>query len=274
MGEKGKDINTDIGNLVKKGLPIKVQESLDILRVIGNEAVHPGQLDLKDDIKKEANPEKAKILQRFFKTGKGEYGEGDIFLGITVPQSREIAKKYISIQLEEINLLLQSKIHEERLIALLILVENYKKSTQKDKELIFNFYLNNAKYINNWDLVDLTADKIAGHYLYDKPKDILYKLAKSDNLWKKRISIISTFYFIKNNEFNETLKISEILIKDNHDLIQKAVGWMLREIGKRSPETEEEFLNKHYRIMPRTTLRYAIEKFPESKRQAYLKGKI
>lgn len=228
---------------------------------------------LKEEIKSKSNSEKAKIFQRFFKTGKGQYGEGDIFLGITVPQSRILAKKYSSISFDNINSLLQSKIHEERLIALLILVDNYHKSNN-NKESIYNFYLNNIEYINNWDLVDLTADKIMGNYLSDKHKDILFKLAKSDNLWERRISIISTFNFIKNNQFNETLKISQILLNDKHDLIHKAVGWMLREIGKRNQEIEEQFLQKNYKSMPRTMLRYAIERFPEEKRLAYMKGKI
>ena len=227
---------------------------------------------IKQDIIKEANSEKAKILQGFFKTGKGEYGEGDIFLGITVPQSRKIAKKYSSLQLKEISLLLQSKVHEERLIALLILVEKYNKA--QDKNQIFDFYLKNTKYINNWDLVDLTADKIMGNFLLNKSREVLYNLAKSDNLWERRIAIISTFHFIKNNQFNETLKIAEILLKDDHDIIHKAVGWMLREIGKRDLSILESFLKKYYNRMPRTALRYAIEKFPEDKRQAYLKEKF
>ena len=228
----------------------------------------------KEEIKKESNPEKAKILQGFFKTGKGQYGEGDIFLGITVPQSRKLAKKYSNLALEEIKILLESRIHEKRLIALLILVENYKIAYEKTKDKIYNFYLSNTKRINNWDLVDLTADKIIGHYLINRNKEILYKLAKSENLWERRISIISTFNFIKNNQFQETLKISEILLNDKHDLIHKAVGWMLREIGKRNLSLLESFLFKHYKSMPRTMLRYAIERFPEDKRLAYLKGEV
>ncbi len=228
---------------------------------------------LKQDLKILSNKEKAKVLQGFFKTGPGEYGEGDIFLGIIVPKSREMAKKYSGLSLEEIKSLLESKIHEERLIALLILVNNYQKYSDKQEE-IYNFYLSNSKKINNWDLVDLTADKIVGHYLINKPKDILYELSKSENIWERRISIISTFNFIKNNKFDETLKISQILLNDKHDLIHKAVGWMLREIGKRNQEIEEQFLQRNYKSMPRTMLRYAIEKFSEDKRQAYLKGKI
>ncbi len=230
--------------------------------------------DLEKDIKKAANKKRAKVLQKFFKTGKGEYGEGDIFLGITVPETRKIAKKYIDLDILSIDLLLNSKIHEERLLALLILVENYKKSNDERKYQILDFYLRNTKKINNWDLVDLTADKILGDYLNDKPKDILYNLAQSSNLWERRIAIISTFYFTKNNQFDETQKIAEILLNDKHDLIQKAVGWMLREIGKRDKKTLKDFIKINYKKMPRTTLRYAIEKFPEEERQKYLIGEI
>ncbi len=223
---------------------------------------------LKQDLQKLANKEKAIVYSRFFKTAPGEYGYGDIFLGLSVPQQREIAKKYSNINLNDIQKLLKSKIHEHRLTALLILIEKYKKTNNK-KEFI-NFYLNNTKYINNWDLVDLSAHQILGNYLVDKDKSILYKLAKSNSLWERRISIIATYHFIKNNKFDETLKISKILLNDNHDLIQKAVGWMLRELGKISNETEEKFLNLHYKNMPRTMLRYAIERFDENKKKFYL----
>lgn len=229
--------------------------------------------DLKSDLKKEANPEKAKLLQGFFKTGKGEYGEGDIFLGVTVPETRKIAVKHKDIRLKEIESLLKSEIHEERLCALLLLVHNYQKHKEKQAE-IFNFYLKNTTYINNWDLVDLSSHKIVGHFLFDKNKSILYKLANSENLWEKRISIISTFYFISKREFSDSLRIAEILLNDKHDLIHKAVGWMLREIGKKDLETLECFLKFHYKNMPRTMLRYAIEKLPEKRRKAYLIGKI
>jgi len=230
--------------------------------------------ELKREIKKNANPQKAELLQRFFKTGPGEYGEGDIFLGIMVPVQRAIAKKYKELSLKDIRKLLNSNIHEERLIALLILVEQYKKGNEQKKEDIFTFYHLNRKRINNWDLVDLTAHIISGSYLMNKDKSILYKLAESENIWERRIAVISTFHFIKNNVFDHSLGIAEKLLNDKHDLIHKAVGWMLREIGNRDMNTEEGFLEKHYKKMPRTMLRYAIEKFPEKKRLAYLKGNI
>ena len=222
---------------------------------------------LKSELEQLSNPSKAKIQSSFFKTSKRQYNESDIFLGVTVPETRKIANKYLNLQLTEIQQLLSSKIHDHRLIALLILVENYKKT--KDKN-IPQFYLQNLKQVNNWDLVDLSADKILGQYLLDKDKSILYKLAQSNNLWERRVAIISTFQFIKNNQFEDTLKISEILLNDKHDLIHKAVGWMLRELGKRNQELEEQFLKKHYQKMPRTMLRYAIEKFDGEKRKQYL----
>ncbi|MEK6937095.1 MAG: DNA alkylation repair protein [Nanoarchaeota archaeon] len=234
---------------------------------------------LKRDLNNLKNNEKSIILSGFFKTGKGQYGEGDSFLGISVPDQRKIAKKYLSLKLEDIQNLLEANIHEYRLTALLILVEKFKKSflknfSQEDSEEIISFYLKNTKKVNNWDLVDLTAPNILGAYLLNKNRDILYTLAKSDNLWEKRIAVISTFVFIKNNDFKDTLEISKILLKDKHDLIHKAVGWMLREVGKKSLKTETDFLSKNYKEMPRTTLRYAIEKFPEKQRKFYLNAKI
>ena len=228
------------------------------------------------ELKSLANPEQAKILQRFFKTNKGEYGEGDIFLGIKVPVQREVAKRYKDLLLKDIQKLINSKIHEERLIGLFILIHKYNKTSADKKKEIFYFYLNNTKRINNWDLVDLSAPNIVGDYLlnnYNK-KQLIYNLAKSKNLWEKRISILATFAFIKKERFEDTLAISEILLNDKHDLIHKSVGWMLREIGKRDQKAEEKFLKKHYNNMPRTMLRYAIERFEETKRQKYLKGKV
>ncbi len=229
---------------------------------------------LKKDLRSQASKEKAKILQRFFKTGPGEYGEGDVFLGVTVPKVRSVARQYLKLPFSDVKKLLQSKVHEERLCALLILVEKFGQADAKEQKQLYGFYLLNTKYINNWDLVDLSADKIVGTYLMDKPKSILTKLAHSKNMWERRIAIIATFRFIKNNQFNKTLKIAKLLLYDEHDLLHKAVGWMLREVGKRSLETEEVFLRKYYKNMPRTMLRYAIERFQEKKRQAYLKGRI
>ena len=218
--------------------------------------------------------EKAKVSQRFFKTGPGEYGEGDVFVGVKVPELRKLAKEYQKITVKEVKQLLRSAIHEERLLALFILVRKYSKGNETEKKRIYELYLKNTQFINSWDLVDSSAHHIIGAFLVDKSKEPLYSLAKSMNLWERRISIISTFYFIKHDKYAETLKISEILLTDEQDLIHKAVGWMLREIGKRHMPTEEKFLRKHYKRMPRTMLRYAIEKFPEDKRQGYLKGKI
>ena len=234
---------------------------------------------LQNELKLEKNEEKRVILQRFFKTKKWEYAQGDEFYGIIVPKVREKAKKYFEeLDLEQVKELLHSKIHEERLCALFILIEKYKnkKSTPKNKKEIYKLYLNNTKFINNWDLVDLSAPNIVGNYLFENRKEIkvLEKLAKSELLWDKRISIVSTLYFIREKEFDSTIKISKILLQDEHDLIQKAVGWMLREVGKMDLKIEENFLKENYKIMPRTMLRYAIEKFPEEKRQKYLKGKI
>ena len=230
--------------------------------------------EIKKKLKRIENKEKARKHQRFFKTGPGEYGEGDIFLGVTVPELRKLAKEYKTIGPNEINQLLQSPIHEERLLSLFLLIHRYSKGDEPEKKRIYEFYLKNAKFINNWDLVDSSAGHIVGAFLFGKSKNPLYDLVKSKNLWKRRISIISTFYFIKHNQFGDTLQISKILLSDKEDLIHKAVGWMLREIGKRDMIIEENFLKTHYKNMPRTMLRYTIEKFPESKRQRYLKGKI
>ncbi len=227
--------------------------------------------DLKKELNLYANFEKANLLQRFFKTGKGQYGEGDIFIGVMVPNTRKVAKKFINLSLSEIEKLLYSKIHEERLCALLILVEKFAMANLGEREKIYYFYIKNAKQVNNWDLVDLSAPKIVGEYLLNKDKSILYKFAISRNLWEKRISILSTFTFIKNGKYKNSLKIAKILLKDKHDLIHKAVGWMLREVGKKDLAEEEKFLKKYYKIMSRTMLRYAIEKFPEEKRREYLR---
>ncbi len=220
------------------------------------------------------NKKRAKILQGFFKTGHGEYGEGDILLGIRVPDLRKLAKEYQDIPSRDVRQLIKAPIHEERMLALLILVRKYSKGTETEKKRIYDLYLRNTRFINNWDLVDVTAEHIVGNFLMNKSRKPLYSLAKSKFLWDRRISIMSTFHFIKHHDFSDTLKIAEILISDKEDLIHKAVGWMLRETGKRHMPTEEKFLIKYYKSMPRIMLRYAIERFPESKRQKYLKGKI
>jgi len=225
---------------------------------------------LKNEMNALANPEKARILSGFFKTGPGQYGEGDIFLGITVPESRRIAKKYSGMPLNQAEQLLSSRIHEHRLVSILMLVHRFDVSDRKGKKSIADFYLKNTARINNWDLVDLSADKILGGYLLDRDRSVLRRLAKSENVWQRRIAIVSTYHFIKNNQFDDTLRISEMLLDDKHDLIQKAVGWMLREIGKKDIKAEEKFLLKHCRKMPRTMLRYAVERFPERKRLLYL----
>ncbi len=226
---------------------------------------------LKKELKSLADYRQAKILSSFSKTGKGEYGEGDKFLGIKVPIQRKIAKQYKELSLRDLEKLLNSKIHDYRQIALFILIDKYNRSEARTKKEIFSLYLKNTNHINNWDLVDSSAPHIVGNYLIDKSRNVLYKFAKSKNLWERRIAMLSTYAFIKNNDFIDTLKISRILLTDSHDLIHKAVGWMLREVGNRNREAEEIFLKKHYRKMPRTMLRYAIEKFPENKRKFYLK---
>jgi 3-methyladenine DNA glycosylase AlkD len=216
------------------------------------------------------NADKAAIFQRFFKTGKGEYGEGDIFYGISVPQSKMLAKRFVSIPSNELEALLTSNIHEIRFICLQIMVLKYQKF-QNERDSIYKIYLRNARCINNWDLVDCSAYKIVGEHLLNGNRDILYELAHSKNLWEKRISIISTFRFIQNKEHRDTLKISEILLHDEHDLIHKAVGWMLREVGKRiGQEKEEIFLKKYYKAMPRTMLRYSLEHFPREMKDFYM----
>ena len=224
-----------------------------------------------DELKQVALPSKTQQLQRFFKTGKDEYGEGDVFLGIKVPQIRSIVRKYWKeTNLKVAEELLHSKYHEMRMCALLILVERYKKIAS-EREKIFRIYIASAKYINNWDLVDLTAPQIVGGYLADKPKTILYQFAKSKNLWERRIAILTTFNYIYQGESQETIKIARILLHDPHDLIHKAVGWMLREVGKRVDEKIlTNFLDKRYKEMPRTMLRYAIERLPEETRKYYL----
>jgi 3-methyladenine DNA glycosylase AlkD len=229
---------------------------------------------IKNELKRIANPAHAKVLQRFFKTGKGEYGEGDLFRGIKIPVLRKLVKKYPDVPLAGVQALLTSTFHEDRMLALLILMAHYAKAGDAGKKHICAMYLRNTRYINNWDLVDATAHHIAGHYLMDKTREPLYRLARSEMLWERRIAIIATFHYIRQNRFYDTLKIAGMLIEDPHDLIHKAVGWMLREVGKRDLRAEEQFLKTNYRQMPRIMLRYAIERFPEAKRRKYLAGTL
>jgi len=230
--------------------------------------------EIKDRLQKLGNKKRAENSKRFFKTGPGEYGEGDIFLGIPVPELRKLSKAYCHIPLAAAETLLKSPIHEERLLALFILVLGYSKGDAKTQKRIYSLYLQNTKFVNNWDLVDASAHYIVGPFLMDKSRKPLYRLATSKSLWERRIAIMATFHFIRHNNFSETLNIAETLISDSEDLIHKAVGWMLREVGKRDLQIEEAFLKTRYMEMPRTMLRYAIEKFPATKRQRYLKGKI
>ena len=225
-------------------------------------------------IKSLGDAEKAKNLQWFFKTGPGEYGEGDVFAGLRVPEIRKLAKEYRSLSLSTAVTLLQSPIHEARLLALLIMVQAYKQGDAVLKGQIFSIYLQNTRFINSWDLVDLSAHHIVGAHLCDTSHDPLYTLAASDLIWERRISIMATFHFIRKGRFATALSIAQKLLQDREDLIHKAVGWMLREIGNRDRAAEESFLRAYYKTMPRTMLRYSIEKFPEDLRQNYLKGKI
>jgi 3-methyladenine DNA glycosylase AlkD len=221
-----------------------------------------------------ASAKKAKLLQGFFKTGPGQYGEGDIFLGVVVPDLRKVAGEFQGVSLTETRTLLTSVTHEERLLALLLLVRAYEQGDARIRSKVYELYLKSTKYINNWDLVDLSAPNIVGKHLEKRGRKPLYDLAGSRDLWKRRIAVLSTFAFIKQNDFDDSLAIAAILLPDEHDLIHKAVGWMLREVGKRSLAAEERFLRQYYKKMPRTMLRYAIERFPEPKRKRYLDGKV
>lgn len=225
-------------------------------------------------LRKLGSRQRACVLKRFFKTAPGEYGEGDVFVGLRVPEIRKLSQEYQALPLTEIIRLLKSPIHEARLLALVILVRAYAQGEASIQERIFNLYLQNTRFINNWDLVDVSAEHIIGAYLKDRNRSPLKALATSDLLWDRRISILATFHYIKRGEFAWTLRIAELLLRDPEDLVHKAVGWMLRETGKRDRPAEEKFLKAHCKIMPRTMLRYAIEKFPEKLRQQYLRGAI
>lgn len=218
------------------------------------------------------NPEQARFHTRFFKTGPGEYGEGDKFLGLCVPVLRKMAQQYRHLPLTEIEVLLHSPFHEARLLAVIIMVKAYQSGTAQDCEALFQCYINHSYRINNWDIIDVSAPHIVGAHLYGKSPALLHKLAVSESLWERRIAILATFYMIRKGEYENTLAIAQKLLGDKQDLIHKAVGWMLREVAKRDLNLAKQFLRKHLQQMPRTALRYAIEKFPEALRKQYLRG--
>ncbi len=227
------------------------------------------------ELRKYASEERRKVNLRFFKTGKGQYGEGDQFIGVTVPDTRIVAKKFANISFEEIRPLLDSPIHEERLVGLLILVGQYQKGDEQTRKEVFDFYLQNVERVNNWDLVDLSADKIVGAHLEkEKNRKLLDILSRSSHLWKKRIAIVSTLHFIRKKEFRDTFRITDNLMNDPHDLLHKACGWMLREVGKKDEHALNSFLQLRYQRMPRTMLRYSIERFSPAARKKYLEGEI
>lgn len=230
--------------------------------------------DVSRALRCQARRQRALVSQSFFRTGKGQYGEGDVFIGVTVPDVRLIAKDFFDLSLSEIKKLLYSKIHEERLIALIILVEQFRNANVAEQKKIYQFYLRNVKQVNNWDLVDSSADRIVGAYLRGRGVATLRKTARSKNMWERRVAIVATFFTIKQGKFTDTLAVATLLLRDEHDLIHKATGWMLREVGKRSVSTLKRFLAQHYRNMPRTMLRYAIERFPPATRKRYLRGEI
>jgi 3-methyladenine DNA glycosylase AlkD len=225
-------------------------------------------------LQESADPEKAAFMPRYFKNGKGEYGEGDRFYGVTVPECRRIARAGQDLDDRQVETLLRSPMHEERSIALLILVERFRRGERRDRERVFRLYRRRLDRVNNWDLVDASAPTIAGGYFEDRDKGQLYRWARSRRLWERRIAMLSTYRYIKQGDFEDALAIARILRDDEEDLIHKAVGWMLREIGKRDRSTEERFIRAHHAKMPRTMLRYAIEKFPEKLRKSYLAGRI
>jgi 3-methyladenine DNA glycosylase AlkD len=227
-------------------------------------------------LRSKAKPEKAEFFPKFFKSGAGEYGEGDLFLGVKVPDQRAIAKQFFKeLSLDELSDLIQNPYHEVRLTALIALVYRYERSKEEsEREELANFYLHHLEWVNNWDLVDTSSHAILGHYYFHRAKDLFYDLAGSHDLWRQRVAMISSYYWIKKGEFKDALSLAEKLKDHPHDLMHKAVGWMLREIGNRDLKVELQFLKEHYRTMPRTALRYAIEKLPEELRQDFLKGRV
>jgi 3-methyladenine DNA glycosylase AlkD len=230
--------------------------------------------DIQRELKSLGDLQTALFSQRFFKTGSGEYGEGDLFRGIRVPVLKRVAKEYQTLALPEIIKLLHSSYHEDRLVAILILNDRFLRGDDAIRKTIYDLYLSNTRFINSWDLVDVSAPQIVGGFLWEEDRKVLARLARSGLLWERRIAILATFHFIRRGEMSDTFKIARMLLSDQEDLIHKAVGWMLREVGKRNLRSEEEFLKRHHRRMPRTMLRYAIERFPERKRQRYLNGTV
>ena len=221
-----------------------------------------------------ADPSSVAVLQRFFKTGPGQYGEGDRFIGVRLPAMRRVCRECRGVTLAQIQNLLRSRIHEERLLALLLLVDAFTRADDRGRRAIYDFYLSHTRFINNWDLVDASAEQVVGGWLRDRSREPLARLARSASLWERRIAIVSTFHFIKRGELEDTFRIADRLLDDRHDLIHKATGWMLREAGKRDPHAQRAFLKDRYRRMPRTMLRYAIERFPEAERRRYLSGTV
>ncbi len=230
--------------------------------------------EFRKEIRALIEPDYIEQTKYFFKTGKGEYSEHDVFLGIRVPKLRNLSKRYKEISIAEIEKILQSKYHEERLCALFLLTHYFENGNDKERINIYKLYLNNTQHINNWDLVDVSAYKVIGAHLFERSRKPLYKLAKSKSLWERRISIVSTYYFIKRNQFDDTLALAELLLNDEEDLMHKAVGWMLRELGKNNINVEKKFLKTNYKNIPRTTLRYAIERFSEEERKKFLNGPV
>jgi 3-methyladenine DNA glycosylase AlkD len=227
-----------------------------------------------DRLRQLADPEDARFLQRYFRTGPGEYGEGDRFLGIRVPVLRRLVREYRGLPLDAATELLRSPWHEARLLALLLLADAYARGTAEAREAVYRTYLAHTGYVDNWDLVDSSAPQIVGAHLEAGDRGVLERLAKSESLWERRIAILATQHFIRRGDCGTTLRIAEMLVDDGHDLIHKAVGWMLREVGNRDRAAEEAFLRRHHRTMPRTMLRYAIEKFPPDLRRRYLRGEM
>ncbi len=246
-------------------------EGVDLKHLLSTEETAERVTRIQRELERYIDPVKREVLPRFFKTGKGEYGEGDKFLGVTVPNTRSVAKLHKDEPFEVVAALLQSPWHECRLCALLMLLEQFKKSDEKGRKAIYAFYLSQTARINNWDLVDLSAPGIVGEYLKDKPRRDLYRLADSTLLWERRIAVVATYALIKNHDFIDILALAERLLHQKHDLMQKAVGWMLREMGKRDRDLLVQFLEKHCKAMPRTMLRYAIEKFPDDERREFMK---